>query len=95
MKIKEHDRREALVLLETELNVFRDKSWSDLYSLIEAEPFRKEVKIDSNKWYQIEIIVDLDEKENGNIRVNGSIDDGGFRNYLPQSSGFLVAKKTS
>ena len=92
MKIKEADRREAVALLEAELHLFREKSWSDLRSQIDAEPFTKEIDLASNKWYQIEINVLWDDKPDGNIRVVGSIDDGGFRSFLPQSSDFIMGE---
>jgi hypothetical protein len=92
MRIKEADRREAVALLETELDTFRAKSWAELRLQIDAEPFHKEIDLASNKWYQIEINTFWDDKPDGDIRVIGSIDDGGFRSFLPQSSDFIMDK---
>jgi hypothetical protein len=95
MKIKEYDKREAQALLETELERFRALSWSELRSRMDDEPFHREIELASNNWYQIEINVFWDDKEDGDIRVVGCIDDGGFRSYLPQSSDFILSKASS
>lgn len=45
----------------------------------------------SGKEYQFEIIVYWDDKPNGDVRVIGNVDDGGWRAYFPLGTSFLKA----
>ena len=57
--------------------------------MIDAEPITGERTGPSGKWYQIEIQAFWDGKPDGDIRVMGSIDDGGWRAYFPLCEDFI------
>jgi hypothetical protein len=41
--------------------------------------------------YQLEVQVFWDQKTGGNVRVIGSIDDGGLRAFFPLTNSFITA----
>jgi hypothetical protein len=45
----------------------------------------------SETQYQVTIQVFWDSKPHGDLRVVGSIDDGGWRAFLPLSDSFIMA----
>ncbi len=57
--------------------------------MINAEPINYEYKNAIGILYQIEIQAYWDDKPNENIRVMGSIDDGGWRAFSPLSDDFI------
>lgn len=57
--------------------------------MIDAEPITGECIGPSGKTYQIEIQAFWDGREKDNIRVMGSIDDGGWRAFCPLSEDFI------
>ena len=63
--------------------------------MIGAEPITMERSSPEEKWYQIEIQVFWDDKPKGDVRVAGSIDDGGWRAYLPLCRDFIMAPDNS
>jgi len=83
------DKTESLNILSAELETFRRKSFDQLIELIGAI-FAYEVEAYSGRQYQIEIQVLWDHKEGGDIRVIGSVDDGGWRAFFPLTAGFLM-----
>lgn len=83
------DIKEAKTLLENALRLYRDKPYSILSSMIEKEPDIFEVTDRSGTKYQIEIQIFWDDKPFGNVRVLGSIDDGGLRAFSPLSADFI------
>ncbi len=85
------DINEAKILLENTLRLFRDKPYSILSSMIDREPDISEVTGESGTKYQIEIQIFWDDKPFNNIRVLGSIDDGGFRAFSPLSDDFIIS----
>jgi hypothetical protein len=84
------DKAEAKGVLAKELEVWRTRSYSDLLEFLDR-PTTKEVLAESGIKYQIEIQVFWDDKPNGNLRVLGSIDDGGWRAFAPMSNDFILA----
>ncbi len=83
------NKKEAGKIISIELKPFRGKPYSELVQMINAEPFNI-VKVSSNgKSYQIEIHAIWDDKPEGNIRVSGSIDDGGIRAFFPMTEAFI------
>ena len=85
------NKQEAIKILEQELTEYRPKPYSQLCEIIDSEPVTKEVKAPNGTAYQIEIMVHWDDKPGGDIRVSGSVDDGGWRAFLPLTSGFIKA----
>ena len=50
-----------------------------------------EVEAESGTWYQGGIQVFWDDKPDGAIRVMASIDDGGWRAFVPLTDDFILA----
>ena len=83
------NKEEAKQIIRVELESFRAKPYSELVQMIGAEPVTSERTGPSGKRYQIEIQVFWDDKAGGDIRVVGSIDDGGWRAYRPLCEDFI------
>ena len=84
------DKNEAGSVLRSQIEEFRRLSYIELKKLIGREPIRRETTGPSGTWYQLEIEVFWDDKENGNIRVVGGIDDGGWRAFVPLTYSFIM-----
>ena len=84
------DSAEATALIMTALAKYREWSWLDLGALID-ESIHFEVVGASGTQYQIEIWAVWDWDPQGNIRVFGSIDDGGWRAFAPLTKAFIKA----
>ena len=84
------DKIEAKKLLVTELEKWRSKTYKDLIKKID-KPETFEIFGENQTKYQIEIQVFWDAKPNENIRVIGSIDDGGWRAFIPISDDFILS----
>ena len=82
---------EAKELLAVEVAKYRKWSYADLVKLIENPPGCVTVSGVSNAKYQIEVNAHRDAQPAGDVRVVGSIDDGGWRAFLPLSDSFIVA----
>ena len=76
------DREEALSLLNAKLDEYRKLSYDQLAARVGDEEFPEEVGA-SGTQYQVEIQIVWDDKPNGAVRVLGSIDDGGWRAFMP------------
>lgn len=85
------DKIEARKVLTPELEQWRSRSYDELASLIGGEPFTKEIAGPSGVTYQIEIEVVWDHKPNGDLRVLGAIDDGGWGAFSPLSDDFTLS----
>ena len=83
------NKEEAKQVVHAELESYRTKPYSELVEMIGAEPVTGKLAGPSGKWYQIEIEAFWDDKPNGNIRVVGSIDDGGLRAFSPLTDSFI------
>jgi hypothetical protein len=83
------DKEEATLIIQEELKALRIMPHAELAQMVNAEPVTGERIGPSGKHYQIEIQAFWDDKPNGNIRVMGSIDDGGLRTFLPLSDDFI------
>ena len=82
---------EALRVLEEELAIFRDEPYDDLVRRISTGSLDCERSAASGAKYQVEVQFFWDDRPGGNIRVIGSIDDGGWRAFLPLSRSFIKA----
>jgi hypothetical protein len=80
---------EALQLLERELANFREESYTDLTLRIPAGPVHIERSAADGAEYQLEFQFVWDDGAGGNIRVIGSIDDGGWRAFVPIARSFI------
>jgi hypothetical protein len=82
--------REARAILQRELDSYRSQSRSALLALLDRQDtFTRHGK--DGTGYQLEIQVFWDDQPGGNLRVMGSIDDGGLRAFVPLTEDFIVA----
>lgn len=84
------NRIEALRVLRAELQPWRERSWTDLRKEV-GQSRRFEVTAESGTWYQGEVQMFWDDKPDGAIRVMASIDDGGWRAFVPLTDAFILA----
>jgi len=63
-------------------------TYADLKKYFDEE--HKEVTGPSGKEYQVETLAVWDSKQDGDIRLFVSIDDGGLRAILPMTDGFIM-----
>ena len=80
--------QEARQIIQNELAVYEAKPYAELVSLINEE-FHHEKQGTGGATYQIEILILWDSQPNGAIRVLGSIDDGGWRAFVPLTDSIL------
>ncbi len=81
---------EARDLMERQLKSWRERSYADLVTRIgQSEHF--EVTGPSGVRYQLEIQAVWDSRTGGDVRVLGSIDDGGWRAFVPPTDSFIKA----
>ena len=86
------DKEEAKIVLNTFLAKYRAKTYNDLqYLLNEQDTSEVEVEAESGAKYQLEIQAVWDDKKDGNLRVMGSVDDGGLRAFMPLTSDFIIS----
>lgn len=85
---------EARVILQGELAKYREWSYNELVARIGVEPFRTEIA-KGDALYQVEIDVIWDVDPDGDVRVLGSIDDGGWRAFAPLCDDFIKASDGS
>jgi hypothetical protein len=83
------DNEEPLNILRQELAHFRSEPYEELAKRI-GQIRTKEVNAPSGAAYQIEIQFFWDNKAKGDIRVMGSIDDGGIRTLVPLTDDFII-----
>ncbi|MBL7663257.1 hypothetical protein JNK13_10960 [bacterium] len=83
------DNEEAKKLLAQELKKYRQKSYTELQVLLNAQDTYA-VTGKSGAEYQIEIQVFWDDQKDGNLRVVGAVDDGGLRSFMPLTDGFIL-----
>jgi hypothetical protein len=83
------DRAEAKSILAKELTEFIARLYDKLGLLIN-HPDVKNVLGNSGANYQIEVNVFWDSKPDGNLRIMASIDDGGWRAFLPRTDSLIM-----
>jgi hypothetical protein len=81
---------EAREILKAQLALWRQRSYSDLAAVVD-QCRNFETQAPSGRSYQVEIQVFWDDRPNGDIRVMGSIDDGGWRAFVPVTESFLLS----
>jgi hypothetical protein len=86
------DKADAKKALTKELSQYKEMSYQDLTKLFVTEKFidAKEVISPAGAELQVEIEGFWDDTVDGNLRIFGSIDDGGLRAYCPLSESFIM-----
>ena len=84
---------EARDILRSELERYRRKPYSELVRMVDADSINRETTASSGTEYQTEIQVFWNDKPNENVRVIGSVDDGGWRAYFPLCDGFIKSPR--
>jgi hypothetical protein len=83
------DGTAAAALLRHQLARHRARSHHERRSLI-AEPQAVELVGPSGTRFRIEILAVWDHQVGGDLRVIGSIDDGGWRAFVPLTDDFIM-----
>ena len=84
------DRNEAQRLLKARVSQLRAMSYHDLLGLLDKETVI-EVDGSSRRRYSIETSVFWDDAKDRDLRVIVSIDDGGWRAFMPMTDDFIMA----
>lgn len=84
------NKKEARHILARELAKYRRESYADLQRLLEKID-TYEVMGPSGASYQKEIQAVWDDRTNGNLRVVGGIDDGGWPAYRSLTDDFILS----
>ena len=85
------DTTEARALLKSEIAAWRAKSYTEL-SIHVGESRHVDRVGQSGTHYQLEMEVMWDHKADRDIRVIGSIDDGGWRAFAPLTESFILSE---
>ena len=84
------NKHEARKLLDDHLSRYRSEGYAALLRLL-REPNCYHVDSPSGTQYQVEISAVWDGKADGDLRVMGAIDDGGWRTSIaPLCSDFII-----
>jgi hypothetical protein len=83
------NKDEAKAILSDQLKSFTTRSYSELAAFIDT-PVDVEIAGPSGTKYGIEINVFFDSKPGGDLRIIGSIDDGGWRAVVPLSDSLIM-----
>lgn len=83
------NKEEALRLLDQRLSTYRTAGYAALLRLLRDQD-TLEVDGFGDTKYQVEIHAVWDDREGGNLRIIGSIDDGRWRAFVPLTSSFIV-----
>jgi len=86
------DKKEAHSVLGMQLASYRLRTYAELAAWARERRMHTPAAVaPSGKQYQIEVQFLWDDKPNGDVRVSGSIDDGGIRAFLPLTDSFVVS----
>ena len=84
------NKTEALSVLQGQLQPWRERFWVQLREEV-GQSHRFEETAASGTRYQGSVQVFWDDKPDGAIRVMASIDDGGWRAFVPLTDDFILA----
>lgn len=84
------DKSEAQAVLAKALGDYRKRAYGELLVLLRT-PEVFEVTAESGAAYQLEVDATWDGEADGNLRVMGSIDDGGLSAFVPLTDDFIIA----
>ena len=76
------DKSEATAVLDQQLASFVRRSYAELVAIVD-QPQSAQANGPSGAAYQIEFNVFYDSGRSGDLRIIGSIDDGGLRALMP------------
>jgi hypothetical protein len=82
--------KEARGLLKAHLERYRAAPYRDLVALVARGPDTEEIEGASAARYQIEVAAVWDGPAGGDLWIIGSIDDGGWRAFLPVTESFIA-----
>jgi hypothetical protein len=83
------NKAEAMLILSRELRAFVARPNIKLVELI-SRPEVKSISTESGVNYQIELNVFWDSQPEKDLRIMGSIDDGGWRAFLPLTESLIM-----
>ena len=83
------DQIEARGVLRAHLDEWRRRTYAELTSEV-SESRQLQTTGQSGTQYQVDVQVRWDDKPNGDIRVLGGIDDGGWRAFAPLTEDFIL-----
>ena len=83
------NKEEALAVLDQHLALFVRRSYAELAAIID-HPQSAHASGPSGAAYQIEFNVFYDSGTSGDLRIIGSIDDGGWRAFAPLSKSEIM-----
>jgi hypothetical protein len=83
------DQAEARGILRAHLDEWRRRTYAELRSEV-GESRQLQTTGQSGTQYQVDVQVRWDDKPNGDIRVFGGIDDGGWRAFAPLTEDFIL-----
>jgi len=90
------DKVEAKAILLEQLGNFRRFPYANLQELVRSKKIKVlEVSGKSGTRYQLEFQAFWDSQPNANIRMLGSIDDGGWRAFFPLTESFIISPNGS
>lgn len=84
------DKLEAKQILSDEIAKYRSRTFLELQRLL-SEQDTFEITSSTGKWYQLEFQAVWDGRPQGNLRVIGSIDDGGVSAFKPLCEDFILS----
>ena len=82
------NKLEAKQVLDSRVEALRARSYGELLRLMDATE-TMEIVGPSGSHYQVETEVFWDDKRGGDLRVVVSIDDSGWRAFVPMNYGFV------
>jgi hypothetical protein len=86
------DAEEARAVLAERLGRYRSRSYAEVAAWVrEHRTDTSEAVAPSGKRYQIAVQFFWDDKPSGDVRVSGSIDDGGIRAFVPLTDSFILS----
>jgi hypothetical protein len=85
------DKAEARAILATQLESLRATSYDELVERLLEDPETTEATGPSRTAYQLESQAFWDGRPGGDLRVTVSIDDGGWRAFVPLTESFIVS----
>lgn len=85
------NNEEAIAVLDEELAKFRSEPYENLVTRMTTGSLHFERTAPNGTKYQVQIQVFWDDRRDGNVRVLGSIDNGGWRAFVPVNRDFIKA----
>ena len=83
------NKAEAREILRIELAKLREVAYDQLVTMVDAPKRTSEILGPSGTRYYLDTVVYWDGEAGGDVRVIGTIDDGGWRACVPMSECFI------